>query len=103
MLGDFSESGRAEIRPINGDIGAELSQAADRKLMFTYIGPAAICTLDAARSKSCIRLQAEQLRGALIDAYTRSARLWAEKHYHRHKEQRLAGAVGRCDPGPLPG
>ena len=90
VLGDFSESGRAEIRPINGDIGAELSQAADRKLMFTYIGPAAICTLDAARSKSCIRLQAEQLRGALIDAYTRSARLWAEKHYHRHKEQDAA-------------
>jgi hypothetical protein len=41
-------------------------------------------------SHYCIRLQAEQLRGALIDAYTRSARLWAEKHYHRHKEQDAA-------------
>jgi hypothetical protein len=92
VLGDFSESGRAEIQLITGDIVAQLRDAPDRRLMFTYIEPAAICVLDAARSETCIRSKAERLRGAVVDAYARSACLWAENNCQQHKEQDAAFA-----------
>lgn len=92
VLGDFSESGRAEIQPITGDIVAQLRNAPDRRLMLTYIEPAAICAMDAARTATCIRSKAEALRDVLLDAYARSTCVWAEHHYHRYKEQDAAFA-----------
>jgi hypothetical protein len=92
VFGDFSESGRAEIQPITGDPVAELPRAPDRKLMLTYIEPAAICAMDAASTATCISSKAEVLRDVLLDAYARSACVWAEHHYHRHKEQDAAFA-----------
>jgi hypothetical protein len=74
-------------------------------LMFTYIESAAICTMDAARAATCIKSKAEALRGALLDAYARSACVWAEHHYHRHKEQgaAFASAVLRSTTHDGPG
>ncbi|HXJ44432.1 MAG TPA: hypothetical protein VNH18_34415, partial [Bryobacteraceae bacterium] len=92
VLGDFSANGRADIQPITGDVVAQLQDAPDGKLMLTYIQPAAICAMDAARTATCIKLKAEALRGALLQAYARSASVWAERHYHRHKEQDAAFA-----------
>ena len=92
VLGDFSESGRPEIQPITGDLVAELPHAPDRRLMLTYIEPAAICAMAAAQTASCISSKAEVLRDALLDAYARSACEWAEHHYHRQKEQDAAFA-----------
>ena len=92
VLGDFSESGRAEIQPITGDLVAELPHAPDRRLMLTYIEPAAICAMAAAQTATCIGSKAEVLRDALLDAYARSACEWAEHHYHRQKEQDAAFA-----------
>ncbi len=92
VLGDFSENGRAEIQPVTGDVVAQLRDAPDRKLMLTYIEPAAICTMDAARTAICIKPKAEALRGALLEAYARSASVWAENNYHRQKEQGAAFA-----------
>jgi hypothetical protein len=60
--------------------------------MLTYIEPAAICAMDAARTATCIKPKAEALRGVLLQAYARSASVWAEHHYHRHKEQDAAFA-----------
>ncbi len=92
VLGDFSESGRAEIQPITGDLVAELPHAPDRRLMLTYIEPAAICAMAAAQTATCISSKAEVLRDALLDAYARSACEWAEHHYDRQKEQGAAFA-----------
>jgi hypothetical protein len=92
VLGDFSEDGRADVQPITGDLVAQLRDAPARNLMFTYIEPAAICTMDAARTDTCIKSKAEVLRGALLQAYARSALVWAEHNYHRHKEQGAAFA-----------
>ena len=92
VLGDFSENGRADIQPITGDVVAQLRDAADGKLMLTYVEPAAICTMDAARTATCIKSKAQALRGALLQAYARSASVWAEHNYHRHKEQGAAFA-----------
>jgi hypothetical protein len=91
-LGSFSESGRADIQPITGDVVAQLRDAPDAKLMLTYIEPVAICVMDAARTATCIKPKAEALRGALLHAYARSASVWAEHHYHRHQEQGAAFA-----------
>jgi hypothetical protein len=92
VLGEFSESGRAEIQPITGNIVAQLRDAPNRSLMLTYIEPAAICAMDAARTATCVRSKAEALCDTLLDAYARSACVWAEHHYHRHKEQEAAFA-----------
>jgi len=92
VLGDFSAHGRADIRPITGDVVAQLRDAPDGKLMLTYIEPAAICAMDAARTATCIKPKAEALRSVLLQAYARSASVWAEHHYHRHKEQDAAFA-----------
>lgn len=104
VLGDFSENGRADIQAITGDLGAQLRDAPDRKLMLTYIEPAAISAMDAARTATCIKPKAEALRGALLQAYARAASVWAEHNYHRHKEQgaAFASAVLRSamDGGP---
>lgn len=60
--------------------------------MLTYIEPAAICAMDAARTATCIKPKAAALRDALTQAYARSASVWAEHNYHRHKEQDAAFA-----------
>ena len=90
VLGDFSENGRADIQPITGDVVGHLRDAPDGKLMLTYIEPAAICAMDAARTATCIKPKAAALRDALTQAYARSASVWAEHNYHRHKEQDAA-------------
>jgi hypothetical protein len=60
--------------------------------MLTHIAPAAICTLDAARNETCIKARAERLRDALLDAYARAARHWAEKNYDWRDEQHASFA-----------
>ena len=60
--------------------------------MLTYIEPAAICAMDAARTATCIKPKAAALRDALTQVYARSASAWAEHNYHRHKEQDAAFA-----------
>jgi hypothetical protein len=92
VLGDFSENGRADIQPITGDVVAQLRDAPDRKLMLTYIEPAAICAMDASRTATCIKPKAAHLRDALLQAYARSASVWAEQNYRHQKEQGAAFA-----------
>jgi hypothetical protein len=92
VLSEFSESGRADIQPITGDIVAQLRDAPNRSLMLTYIEPAAICAMDAARTATCVRSKAEALCDALLDAYARSACVWTEHHYYRHNVQDAAFA-----------
>src|SRR5205823_6467863 len=80
------------IQAITGDVVAQLRDAPDGKLMLTYIEPAAICAMDAARTATCIKPKAEPLRDALLQAYARSASVWAKHNYHDHKEQGAAFA-----------
>ena len=96
VLGDFSENGRADIQPITGDVVGQLRDAPDGKLMLTYIEPAAISAMDAARTATCIKPKAAALRDALTQAYARSASVWAEHHYHRHKEQERRSHPPSC-------
>ena len=104
VLGDFDESGRAEVRPITGALVSSLADAPDDRLMLTYIEPAAICAMDAARTAACIQPKAVPLRDALLQAYARSASSWAERHYHRRNEQTaaFASAVLRTDTAAEP-
>jgi hypothetical protein len=91
-LGAPSEDGRRKIEPIPGDVVEALAKRPARDLMLTHIAPAAICTLDAARNETCIKARAERLRDALLEAYARAARHWAEKGYDWRYEQQASFA-----------
>jgi hypothetical protein len=90
-----------ETESLEGDLAEALRHRPDEDLMLTHIAPAAVSILHAATSRSCVRDGAVRLLPALLDAYARAARYWAEGDYEWPHEQQaaFASAVLRSDSG----
>lgn len=90
-----------EVESLEGDLAEALRHRPDEDLMLTHIAPAAASVLHAASSGACVRDRAVRLLPALLDAYARAARQWAEGDYEWPPEQKaaFASAVLRSDSG----
>jgi hypothetical protein len=90
-----------ETESLEGDLAEALRQRPDEDLMLTHIVPVAASILHAATSRSCVRDLAVRLLPALLEAYARAARYWAEGDYEwPHAQQAaFASAVLHSDSG----
>jgi hypothetical protein len=105
-LTPWTPTGKREYQQLAGPLLQALRDTPARDFMFTRLGPAVIATCDAARSTCCIASQAQPVREALLDAYTRAAVHWATEDYPCRPEDRCAVAsallaTATHDPGHL--
>jgi hypothetical protein len=93
VLGKWKhDQGRRPLDEIQGDLVAGLDLRPDEDLLLSHVAVSAIGSIDAARAQTCITARAIELRGALTRAYSRAARIWAERHYSWRDEQHAAFA-----------